>query len=137
MTKRRGYLNAKRVLQFIALGLVIGAAAYACTAPTFAGAQSDSSGRSTLASRTLLEAQGPAILLLFVALAAVVAWPLFLRGTTWAVASFLVAVVLGTFAILGAMTIGALFLPATVASIVAALLPTRLRDHTPIVSEAV
>ncbi|MFK4791307.1 hypothetical protein [Microbacterium sp. ZW T5_56] len=137
MTRPAGYLNAKRVLQVIALGLVLGAAVYACAAPSFATVRSDSSGHSTAATRTLLEAQGPGLLLIFAALAALAACPLFLRGTRWSAVSLVVAVVLGAFTILGAMTIGGLFLPAAVASFVAALLPTRVRDHTPIVSEAV
>ena len=136
MIRSPRYLTTKRVLQLVTLGLVVGAAGYSCAAQLFAWAESDSSGNSVVMTRTLLESQGPGYLLVFMVLAALTACPLLLRGTSSAIASVEMAAVLTTFTVLGAMTIGGLFLPAAVASCIAALLPMRGRGHTPMVSEA-
>ena len=121
------YLNAKRVLQIVALALALIATVVLCVLPSYVSVTTDSYGRETIETQPLLVVMGPAYLLVLLIPVAIAAVPLFLHGRAWKVTSIGAAVLLGGFAILGVVSIGRYYLPAGIIEVFASCLPLRPR----------
>lgn len=117
--------TAKRLLQWVALGLALAASVYLLVVPVYEGAVSDESGATLRTSETLLSVNGPWALVVLAVPPAIAALPLFARGRAWQPLSVVACVLLGAGVLVGILTIGVFFLPALVVEVVAACLPTR------------
>ncbi|UUT35940.1 hypothetical protein [Microbacterium elymi] len=118
-------MNAARVLQIIGFALTLAAGVALCFLPAFQSVTSDSDGHQATRTQTLLQMQGSAYLLVLVIPVLIAAVPLLLRGRAWRVSSIVAAVLLGVFALVGALSIGVFYLPAAIVEVVAACLPVR------------
>ncbi|GAB6856158.1 HAAS signaling domain-containing protein [Microbacterium xylanilyticum] len=123
------YLNAKRVLQIVAAALALIATVALCVLPSYVSVTTDSRGHEKIETQPLLAVMGPAYLLVLLIPVAITVVPLFLHGRAWKISSIVAAVLLGGFAILGAVSIGRYYLPAGIIEIIAACLPLRSRRH--------
>lgn len=93
--------------------------------PVYSGATSDSNGTSTETSATLVQENGPSVLVVLAIPILISLLPLFARGRAWQPLSITAAILLGFAVFLGILTIGIFFVPAMVVEIAAASLPTR------------
>lgn len=118
--------SPKRMLQVLALVLAVTAAALVLFMPSYTVVTSDSSGSSTTQTLSIWQYNGP-VFAFVVAIPALIALvPLLARGRWWPLLSVVSAGLLLGFAFLGAMSIGFAFLPAALASAVAAMLRPRM-----------
>ncbi len=84
---------------------------------------SDGPTETVVSSPTLLEAQGASVLIpLLVPVLLTLVPVLIPSGTVWRIASIVSAALLGIFVVLGALSVGWLYVPALLAAIVAAVL---------------
>lgn len=123
------YLNAKRVLQIVAAALALIATVALCVLPSYVSVTTDSQGHEKIETQPLLAVMGSAYLLVLLIPVAIAVVPLFLHGRAWKISSIVAAVLLGGFAILGAVSIGRYYLPAGIIEIIAACLPLRPRHR--------
>ncbi|MBN9150875.1 MAG: hypothetical protein J0H56_05580 [Micrococcales bacterium] len=122
------YFIAKRILQIVAFALVLIPAIVLLIVPVYNLASSDSTGDSSLVTATLLDVNGPGILILFSIPVIAAGVPLFVHGRTWTVLSIVAAAVLGLWVVAGLLTIGIYFIPAFVTGIIAACLSRQPRS---------
>ena len=128
---RIGYrLNAKRVIQFVAFALMVGAVLAIAFLPTYAiisgtSNSSDSAAHAEVGSKTALEVNGPALLVFLAVPLLGAAAPLFAIGRGWQPVSVGSALLLVACTIITAVTIGIFMLPAAVAAATAAFLSPR------------
>lgn len=111
------WLNTKRIWQLVALTLGISAAIAVYTWAIFT--TTPELGDQAL-RQTAYEVAGPTVIYVVAAPLALLAIPLLLRGRAWVVGSFISGVALILYSVTGIMSIGLLFLPATIASVVGA-----------------
>lgn len=117
--------GAKRVLQWIALGLAVAASAFLTFLPVYSGVTSDSNGTSTEARATLVQVNGPSVLILLAVPVVISLVPLLAHGRAWPLLSIVAAILLGIAVLLGILSIGVFFVPALIVEIIAACLPKR------------
>ena len=117
--------RVKRLLQWLTLVLTVAASMLLAFLPVYSGATSDSNGTSTETSATLVQENGPSVLVVLAIPILISLLPLFARGRAWQPLSITAAILLGFAVFLGILTIGIFFVPAMVVEIAAASLPTR------------
>lgn len=117
--------RVKRLLQWLTLVLTIAASMFLAFQPVYAGVASDSNGTSTETSATLVQVNGPSVLVLLAIPIAISLLPLFARGRAWQPLSITAAILLGFWVFVGILSIGIFFVPAMIAEAAAACLPTR------------
>lgn len=117
------YLVPKRVLQFVAAGLALVAAAVVITAPLYSQASSTSAGDQQTTSSTVLSVVGPTVLLTLLVPVLGAALPLAARGRAWQPLSVVSAAVLAVFVVLGLLSVGWFFIPALIVSVIAVFQP--------------
>lgn len=115
-----------RVLQVVALVLTLAAGAYALLGPGYASATTSST--AALGTASLLEVNGPGVLIVLSVPVAAAILPLVVRRRALPPVSILSATLLLGFALLGAATIGGFYGPAALTSLVAAVV---VHVHTP------
>ncbi|GAA1991744.1 hypothetical protein [Microbacterium pumilum] len=115
----------KRRVQIAALALAVLAAVVLLVVPTYESVTVSSDGGEISTSLTMLQAVGPWIFVVLLVPVLATAVPVFARGRAWSVLSMIGAIVLSGFVILSLLTIGMFFVPAAIASVVAACLPAR------------
>ena len=126
MTDRAGRLpRVKRLLQWLALVLAAAASVFLAFLPVYSGVASDSNGNSAETSATLVQVNGPSVIVLLAIPIAISLLPLFTRGRAWQPLSIAAAVLLGLAVLLGSFSIGIFFVPAMIVEVVAACFPTR------------
>jgi hypothetical protein len=124
-TGRAGRLpRVKRLLQWLTLVLTVAASMLLAFLPVYSGATSDSNGTSTETSATLVQVNGPSVMVLLAIPIAISLLPLFARGRAWQPLSITAAILLGFAAFLGILSIGIFFVPAMIVEVAAAFLPT-------------
>lgn len=109
------------VWQVAALALSVLASLALLVVPAFGGTSVTQSSDGTEVQRTttLLEAQGPSVLVPLAVPALLMLVPLYHRGAARRWVSLACTVLLGSFALLGLLSIGAFYLPALVCSVAA------------------
>ena len=117
--------RVKRLLQWIALVLGVAASALLAFLPVYSGVTSDSNGISIETSATLVQVNGPSVLILLAIPITISLVPLFTRGRAWQPLSIAAAILLGIVVFLGILSIGIFFMPAMIVEVIAACLPTR------------
>ena len=122
---RPRYCNAKRIVQFVAAALALAAVLAVALLPSYIEVSTTSDGGEVVTSSTVLQVVGLWFLLVLAIPLAITLLPLPARGRAWQPLSIISATLLTLFTILGSLSIGFYFLPAMIASIVAAFLPTR------------
>lgn len=115
----------KRWLQIVALVLVLAAAAALLVLPMYESVTTGSDGSEVDSTQTLLEVNGPWLLVLLAIPVALAAMPLFAYGRIWAVLSIVSACLLWACVILGGLTIGVFFVPGALLAVIAACVPVR------------
>ena len=121
------YVILKRVLQLVAVGLVLTAVLVVLFVPSYGFATETSDGVQTTGMVTAWEVNGPRILLLLAIPVALSLLPVFSRGAAWQLLSVLSAVLLVVFAVVTSLSIGWFFFPAAIIAAVAAFVPVRPR----------
>lgn len=117
------YLVPKRVLQFVAAGLAVAAAAAVIALPLYSRASSTSAGDQQVTSSTVLSVVGPTVLLTVLVPVLGAALPLVARGRAWQSLSVVSATVLAVFVVLGLLSVGWFFIPALIVSVIAVFQP--------------
>lgn len=115
----------KRVLQWIAFAFTVAASSLLSFLPVYSGVTSDSNGTSTETSATLVQVNGPSVLIPLAVPIAISLVPLLARGRAWQTLSIVATVLLGVAVFLGILSIGVFFLPALIVEIIAACLPAQ------------
>lgn len=132
---RPRYFTVKRWLQFIALAFTVAAVLAIALLPSYiqVGQTTDSSGAAeeVVESATVLQVVGVWFLLVLAIPVLLALLPILATGNAWQPLSIVSAVLLGIFTVIGSLSIGWYFLPATLVAIIAACLPTRRRARTP------
>ncbi len=113
------WFNTKRAWQLAALVLAAGAAMAAFLAPIFTVAAQKGAGQTEIRA-TAFEVAGPSVFVVVAIPLALAALPLCFRHRRWVVVSYASAVGLIIYAVTGIMSLGLLFLPATVTAVVGA-----------------
>lgn len=113
------WLTTKRIWQLIAFAL--GLAATACVFFLKIFTTSPELGSEAL-RQTAYEVAGPSVFFVIGIPLALTVLPLFMRGSAWVITSFIAAVGMILYTVTGIMSIGLLFLPAAIASIVGAFI---------------
>jgi hypothetical protein len=124
---QRRYFTFKRILQILAVGLVLAAVSVVLFVPSYGSATETTGGVQTTEMVTAWEVNGPRILLLLVIPVALSLLPVFSRSPAWQLLSVLSAALLTTFAVITSLSIGWFFFPAAVIAIIAAFVPVRPR----------
>ncbi|WP_344094646.1 hypothetical protein [Microbacterium deminutum] len=115
----------KRWLQVAALVLVAAASTVLLLVPTYESATTSSNGTETVTTQSMLEVNGPWLLVVLAAPIVLAVLPVFARGRTWVVLSIVSATLLWVGVILGSLTIGIFFVPGAILALIAACLPVR------------
>ncbi|MDM4764400.1 hypothetical protein QT381_15475 [Galbitalea sp. SE-J8] len=126
---RARYFNAKRVTQYVAAALALAAALAIALLPSYIQVSTTSDGQESITSGTVLEVVGIWFLLVLAIPLILAALPLSATGRAWQPLSIVSAVLLSIFALVGSLSIGWYFVPATIAAIVAVFLPRHPRTH--------
>jgi hypothetical protein len=125
----RGFLDARRVVQLVALLLAIAAAVFLVFAPTGTGVTSsvDADGTVTTTEHavTLLDVNGGGVLGVLLAPVVFTLVPALWVGRGRTVAAIAGTVLLGLLCVAGMMTIGVFYLPAALAAALAFVAKTR------------
>jgi hypothetical protein len=112
--------------QVVALGLSVAASLALLVIPAFGGTSASSEGgREVTHATTLLESEGPRVLLVLAIPLVLTLVPLLVRGRGRGAVSVLAALLLGVGALLGLASIGAFYLPALIFAIAAATAAVR------------
>lgn len=119
--------GAKRVAQLVALALVVAAILAILVIPSYESVTTDSSGHETVTVSNVLSVNGLGVLAVLAIPFAISAIPMLVRGRAWNTVSIVAAVLLGVFAAIAALSLGLFFVPALIAEIVAACIPSRPR----------
>lgn len=122
--RRLAHVSGKRVAQVLALGFAVAAAATILVIPSYMVITTDSAGRDIASMHTVLEVGGPWFLAVLAIPIVITIVPLLVRGRAWQPVSIVATVLLGVFTLVALLTIGMYFLPALVASVVGAVLPS-------------
>ncbi|MFC8796539.1 hypothetical protein ACFT2C_02300 [Promicromonospora sp. NPDC057138] len=117
------YLVPKRVLQLVAAGLALVAAAAVIALPLYSEVSSTSAGDQQATSSTVLSVVGPTVLLTMLVPVLGAALPLAARSRAWQPLSVVSAAVLAVFVVLGLLSVGWFFIPALIVSVIAVFQP--------------
>jgi len=120
------WLERKRIWQLVAVALAVAASIAALFAPLFAVTAQQGVGQTQVRA-TALEVAGPSVYLVVAVPLVLAALPLLGRGRTWVWLSYISAVTLIIYTVTGIMSIGLLFLPATIVAVIGAFIPPRER----------
>ena len=120
------WLERKRIWQLVAVALAIAAGIAALVAPLFA-VTAQQGVVQTQVRATALEVAGPSVYLVVAVPLILAALPLLGRGRPWVWLSYISAVTLIVYTVTGIMSIGLLFLPATIVAVIGAFIPPRER----------
>ncbi|MEZ3160983.1 hypothetical protein AB1K54_10625 [Microbacterium sp. BWT-B31] len=127
------YFTVKRWLQFIVLALALAAVLAIALLPNYIQVSqttgSDGTDQEVIGSATVLQVVGLWFLLVLAIPILLALLPILATGRAWQPLSIVSAVLLGIFAVVGSLSIGWYFLPATLVAIIAACLPTRPRRN--------
>ncbi len=115
------WFNTKRAWQLAPLVLAAGAATAAFLAPIFTVAAQQGAGQTEVRA-TAFEVAGPSVFIVVAIPLVLAALPLCFTRRGWVVVSYASALGLIIYAVTGIMSLGLLFLPATVAAVVGAFL---------------
>lgn len=113
------WFSVKRIWQLVALALAIAAAAVALLAPIFAVTAQQGAGQTEVRA-TALQVAGPSVFAVVAIPLVLAVLPLLARGRPWVWLSYVSSVALAIYTITGIMSIGLLFLPATIVAVVGA-----------------
>ena len=117
------YWNDKRLTQFAAFFLALGAAVFLAVYPTYSQTSESADGAGSTSGATMVEVNGYWVLALLAVPVLVAALPLLFRGPAWRTASFVSALLLVGCVIAGIASFGMFFVPAAVAAVVAVVRP--------------
>jgi hypothetical protein len=117
------YLVPKRVLQLVAVGLALVAAAAVIALPLYSQVSSTSAGDQEATSSSLLSVVGPTVLLTMLVPVLSAALPLVARDRAWQPLSVVSAMLLAVFVALGLLSVGWFFIPALIVSVIAVFQP--------------
>jgi uncharacterized membrane protein len=121
---RSRYLSVKRVLQLVAAAVALAGAMAFLFLPSYVEVTQSSDGPDSIATPTVLEVMGPVAFLLAAVPIASALLPLFAKGKAWQQLSIASAAILTLYTVIGALSLGFFFFPATVFALVAVFLPT-------------
>jgi hypothetical protein len=120
-TARKKAWRRTDLWQVVALGLSLAASLALLVIPAFGGTSASSEGAGEVTrTTTLLESEGPGVLLVLLVPVVLTLLPLLVRGRGRRVVSVLAALLLGVGALMGLASIGAFYLPALISAIAAA-----------------
>lgn len=125
------YFRPKRIVQLLAAVLAATATAWLLVAPVYAGLSEDSMGNRSETRATLLEVNGPQVLVVLAIPVVLACLPLLATGRAWQPVSILATVTLGVVVALGILSIGIFYAPAAMALLVACFLKPRRRPARP------
>ncbi|MFC5130623.1 hypothetical protein [Paeniglutamicibacter kerguelensis] len=114
----------KYVLQVAAFAFAIAAALFLLLVPGYSEVSQSNDGPEQVRTSTLLETIGPGVLLPLLVSVSLTGLPLLLRGRPQRYASIAAAIALSIFAVLGSLSIGWFFLPATIVAFIALFSPS-------------
>ncbi len=117
------YWNDKRLTQFAAFFLALGATVFLAVYPTYSQTTESADGARSTSGQTLIEVNGPWVLALLAVPVLVAALPMFFRGPAWRTTSFVSALLLVGCVIAGIASFGMFFVPAAIAAVVAVVRP--------------
>ncbi|WP_345750042.1 hypothetical protein [Microbacterium rhizophilus] len=127
MTDRPGSparrLSPQRILQSVTLALTVVAGLVVLLGPGYTVATADSSGVQTLRSATVLEELGPGAVLIALVPVGLAAMPLLAGPRVRQAVTIAAAILLLAWGVLGALTIGIFYAPATLSAIAAVFVP--------------
>lgn len=118
------WFERKRIWQLAALALAFAAAIAALLLPMFAVTAQQGAGQTEVRA-TALEVAGPSVFIVVAIPLVLAALPLFGRGRAWVWLSYISAVALIIYTVTGIMSIGLLFLPATIVAVIGAFVQAR------------
>lgn len=121
---RPRFLSGKRVAQLIALALLIAGILTILIVPSYESVTSDSSGHQTVTENNVLTLGGPGLLATLAIPLVISAAPVLIKGPAWQPVSITAAVLLGVFTAIASFSFGLFFIPALIAEITAAFLPS-------------
>lgn len=123
----RRHSDPERVRQITSFALTIAAALVLVLAPFHVEVHLTNDGPEQISTSTLLETEGPSILVPLLIPAALTGLPLLLKAPARKYAAIATTVALATFIVISSASIGWFFIPALAAALAALLVPSRSR----------
>ncbi len=114
---------ARRWVQIAAFAVVVLASLVLLLVPTYESAKSGSGGTEVVTSQSMLEVNGPWLLVLLTMPIVFTAVPLIVHGRIGMIASVVSTALLVLFVIISLITIGIFFVPGAILAVVALCLP--------------